>query len=111
MQFQRLSIVRLCTPDPRPPDTPDDDRIQAEHRAYLSGLREEGLILLNGPVRCADTEGFRGMTLYSVEVDEARRLASADPAVRAGWFDVVVDAWLIPARPVTVGDRVDVEIE
>jgi hypothetical protein len=30
--------------------------------------------------------------------------------VRAGWFDVVVDSWWLPSIPVTLGDRVDLEI-
>ena len=111
MQFQRLSIVRLCTPNPPAPDTPDDDRIQAEHVAYLGGLFEQGLVALNGPVRYRDSPGLRGMTVYTVDVEEARALAMRDPAVQAGWFDVVVDSWWIPAQPVTVGDRVDIELD
>ena len=35
----------------------------------------------------------------------------ADPAVQAGWFDVVLDTWWLPAIPTTLGDRVDFEIE
>ena len=111
MQFQRLTIVHLMTPATRPPDGPDDDRIQAEHLAYLGGLRERGLVALNGPIRGGDTTGFRGMTVYTVDAHEARALAEADPAVRAGWLDVVVDTWWIPSVPVTVGDRVDVDTE
>ena len=110
MKFQRLSIVRLCSPDTVPPDSPDDERIQAEHIAYLKGLRERGIIALNGRVRCKDSPKFRGMTVYTVDVDEARAYALADPAVKAGWFEVFVDSWLVPSIPVTVGNRVDVEM-
>jgi uncharacterized protein YciI len=111
MQFQRLSVVRLCTPEPPPPDSPDDDRIQEAHLAYLAGLKERGLIALNGPIRFRDSPELRGMTLYTVDVDEARSLAMGDPAVKAGWFDVVVDSWWIPVQPVTLGDRVDIDTE
>lgn len=38
-------------------------------------------------------------------------LAMGDPAVKAGWFDVVVDSWWVPAQPVTLGNRVDIETE
>ncbi|RYP85888.1 hypothetical protein EKO23_11315 [Nocardioides guangzhouensis] len=110
MQFQRLSVVRLMTPDPRPPDGPDDDRIQAEHLAYLASLRDRGLIALNGPVRGGDTPGLRGLTVYTVDADEARALATADPAVRAGWFEVTVDTWWVPSVPVTLGDRADIDV-
>jgi uncharacterized protein YciI len=34
----------------------------------------------------------------AVDSDEARALANADPAVQAGWFDVVVDPWWIRMR-------------
>ena len=110
IKFQRLSIVRLCSPDVVPPDSPDDERIQADHTAYLTGLLEKGIIALNGPVRFKDSPGFRGMTIYTVDVDEARAYALEDPAVKAGWFEVVVDGWWLPSIPVTVGDRVDIEI-
>lgn len=110
MKFQRLSIVQLCSPEIVPPDSPDDDRIQAEHVAYLGGLREQGIIALNGPVRFKDSPKWRGMTIYTVDVEEARAYALADPAVKAGWFEVVVNGWLLPSIPVTLGDRTDVEI-
>jgi uncharacterized protein YciI len=107
MEFQVLTVVRLMTPDPRPPGGADDDRIQAEHVAYLRSLAGQGKIALNGPIRAQDTPAWRGMTIYLVGPDEARELASADPAVRAGWFDVAVDPWWIPAIEVTLGNRVD----
>ena len=110
MQFQVLTVVRLMTPDPRPPDGPDDDRIQAEHLAYLRGLTEQGKIALNGPIRAQDSPDWRGLTVYLVDSDEARALATADPAVQAGWFDVTVDPWWLPAREVTLGNRVDLTV-
>jgi uncharacterized protein YciI len=111
MVFQVLTVVRLMTPDPRPSDGPDDDRIQAEHIAYLRGLGEQGLVAVNGPIRAVDSPDWRGLTVYLVDVDEARALANADPAVQAGWFDVVVDPWWIPAREVTLGNRVDLTLD
>jgi uncharacterized protein YciI len=110
MKFQRLSIVRLCSPDVVPPDSPDDERIQAEHIAYLSGLRDEGIIALNGPGGLLVSPGFRGMSIYTVDVEEARAYALEDPAVRAGWFRIAVDSWWLPSIPITIGDRVDIEM-
>ena len=93
-----------------PPDGPDHRRIQAAHLAYLGSLQERGIVAINGPVRAVDTSGWRGLTIYAVDVDEARELAMQDPAVQAGWFDVVVDRWLVKAVPQTVGTRVDLEL-
>jgi hypothetical protein len=50
------------------------------------------------------------MTIYTVDVEEARAYALNDPAVQAGWFEVVVDGWWLPTIPVTLGDRVDIEV-
>ena len=70
MQFQVLTVVRLMTPDPRSPDGPDDDRIQAEHIAYLRGLGEQGKVAVNGPIRAVDSPTWRGLTVYRVGVRE-----------------------------------------
>lgn len=108
MNFQRVSIVRLCSPAAVPPDSPDDERIQAEHIAYLTGLREKDHCSeRTGPVQRLPR--FRGMSIYTVDVEEARAYAHQDPAVRAGWFEVVVDSWWLPSVPVTLGNRVDIQ--
>ncbi len=109
--FQKLTIVRLVSPPTPPPDTPEDDAIQTAHIRYLSDLAAQGVILVNGPVKRLDDARLRGMTLYLTGPEEARRLAGADPATQAGWFEIVVDEWLVRAQPKTIGDRVDLEIE
>jgi uncharacterized protein YciI len=109
--FQRLTVVRLLSHPQPPPDGPEDDAIQAAHVAYLRGLVEEGTILVNGPVRRIDDPRIRGMSLYTLGPDDARRIASADPAVRAGWFEIAVDEWVFPAVPRTIGDRADLEVD
>jgi len=111
LPFQKLTLVRLVSPPDPPADGPDDDALQAAHVAYLSRLVEAGTILANGPVRRIDDPGIRGMSLYTVGPDDARRIANADPAVRAGWFEIVVDEWMFPAEPRTIGDRVDLEVD
>lgn len=109
--FQKLTVVRLVSAPNPPPDGPEDVAIQAGHIRYLSGLVEQGTILANGPVKRIDTEEVRGMSLYLVGPDEARELAEADPAVKAGWFRIVVDEWLIPVRPRQIADRSDLELD
>ncbi|MBI1334904.1 MAG: hypothetical protein JST12_04095 [Armatimonadetes bacterium] len=108
--FQVLTIVRLRAPETPVPDTDEDERIQAEHIAYLTGLKEQGILLLNGPVRRVDDSRFLGMSIYSVGVDEARAFALADPGVKAGWFEIEADKWLLPCIPTMMGDRVDLEL-
>lgn len=81
--------------------------IQAAHLAHMTRLAEEGKLLIAGPFSDQDDEGLRGMALYKVgSVEEARRLAAADPAVVAGRLEVEVLTWNVeegylafPKRP------------
>jgi uncharacterized protein YciI len=109
--FQRLTIVRLMQHPDRPPPAPGDDAIQDAHVRRLRSLVADGTILVNGPIEQLDDPSFRGMSLYTVTPEEARALASEDPAVRAGWFIPVVDGWMFPAVPRMIGDRTDLEID
>jgi uncharacterized protein YciI len=87
----------------RPVDAPayDDDtldRIQVEHLAHHDRLRAAGLVATNGPVLDQADETLRGLTFYRTgSLDEARRLAEEDPAVRAGRLVVEVMTWWCPA--------------
>ena len=77
-----------------PYDDEELDRIQREHLAYLHGLWEAGHVVANGPLIDQPDEALRGLTFYRTgSLDEARRLAEADPAVRAGRLEVEVMTW------------------
>ncbi len=69
------------------------EELQTQHLAHLNSLREQGLILVGGPFSEQPDETLRGMSLYSVGLEEARRLAEADPSVRAGRLAVDVMTW------------------
>ncbi len=82
------------------------DRIQAEHLAYLSSLREAGHVVTNGPVLDQPDESVRGLTFFRVgSLEEARRLAEEGPAVRAGRLVVDVMTWWCPAGTMTRPSR------
>jgi hypothetical protein len=46
-----------------------------------------------GPFSEQPDETWRGFCLYTVELDEARRLAESDPSVQAGRMAVEVFNW------------------
>ena len=66
--------------------------IQNKHLAYLGDLFKKGFICMNGPF--GDDGEIRGATIYRVSTaEEALRLASGDPAVKAGRFELEVHPW------------------
>jgi hypothetical protein len=86
----------------RPPDAPDLpepelDRLQAEHLAYRAGLRDRGLIVVNGPFDQQTDESFRGMSIFACGPGEAARLSEGDPSVAAGRLSYDVMEWWVAA--------------
>ncbi|WP_338185115.1 YciI family protein [Jatrophihabitans sp.] len=96
MELHKYYVVMLR----RPAEAPDFsaaelDELQAAHLAYLSGLREQGIVAMNGPLLDAPDPSLRGLSFYATATaEEAREFAAADPMVRAGRlsFDVVTFA-------------------
>jgi uncharacterized protein YciI len=99
MHLEAFELVLLRRPAGAPSyDEATLERIQGEHLAYHARLREEGKVVTNGPVLDQADQALRGLTFYRMgSLDEARRLAEADPAVQAGRLTVEVMRWLCPA--------------
>ncbi|HEY4634678.1 MAG TPA: YciI family protein [Candidatus Limnocylindrales bacterium] len=88
------------------------DALQARHLAYRAKLRRDGVLVANGPLREQSDPSLRGLSIFSCDLDEARRLSDLDPSVHAGRLTYDVFEWWVaagtPALPGTataVGDR------
>jgi len=97
MDFDRHTLVLLR----RPPDSPDFsdtelEELQAAHLAHLQAMRERGVLAVAGPFDGPSDETLRGLCVYTVAPDEARRLAEQDPAIRARRMTLEVMTWLTP---------------
>jgi uncharacterized protein YciI len=79
------------------------ERLQAEHLTFLGSLYDRGLLLSSGPLADRDDESLRGICVYTVSPDEARRHALEDPLVRAGRMEPVTFTWLARAGSVVFG--------
>ena len=101
MDFDRYTVVLLVTPDDPPELTEDEaDRLQDAHLNHLAELHEQGVLLAAGPVGDPGTgkqRYYRGLSLLRCEPDEALRLKSDDPAVKAGVFELIAMPWMMPA--------------
>jgi uncharacterized protein YciI len=95
MDFDRF-CVGLLTTKAQTPESIDveNDAIQDAHMSHLADLHDSGHLLAAGPL--FDSH-FRGMLLFATDVEEARELMLADPAVHAGWFDVTMLPWMVPS--------------
>ena len=103
MELEAFELVVLRRPTDAPAyDEQTLERIQSEHLEYLGALRDAGHIVTNGPLLDQPDPSVRGLVVYRVgSLREARRLAEADPAVRAGRLAVDVMTWWCPVGTMT----------
>src|SRR4051794_14423300 len=96
--FDIRTIVFLRRGD-NPPDLPEAEStaLHLAHLAYLADLGSRGLIAANGPLMDPSDPTMRGMSVYTVDSAEARRLAEQDPAVVAGRFRIDIARWAVAA--------------
>jgi uncharacterized protein len=103
MDLEAFELVLLRRPA-SPPDYPDEEleRIQREHLAYLTELRDAGHIATNGPVEGSPDSSLRGLSFFRTgSLEQSRQLAEADPAVRAGRLAVEIMTWYCPPGTLT----------
>ena len=79
--------------------TPELDALQAAHVANMQRLRDEGKVVLNGPLLDAFQLGgeLRGIgVLKAPSMDQAREWLGSDPMVKVGHLAFEVHAWMVP---------------
>ena len=77
-----------------PEVTDETKKIQAGHMAHLEASGKSGKLVIAGPL--SDNGDIRGILVYkTATIDEARAVAAADPAVKAGRLKVEMHTWLV----------------
>ena len=94
MELESYAFVLLRRPADAP-DLPEEelDRLQEQHLAHLAAMAKAGKLVGAGPFSDQNDESLRGLCFYATTIEEARELASDDPAVRAGRLSVDVMTW------------------
>ena len=89
---RRYTLIFLRQgPAPRDDET-RSERLHLEHLQHLTKLQMLGKLILNGPTLIE--HAILGVSVYAVELEEARALAEADPKVRAGYLTVEAIPWM-----------------
>ena len=97
MQFDQFTIgLLILRPDAPKLDDKAANALQDAHMAHLAKLHEAGILLAAGPLLGDDDRAFRGLHIFKVGLEDARKLSEQDPAVRAGRFRVEILPWMVP---------------
>lgn len=97
MRLEPYQLVLLQRPE-NPSEYPPEklEQIQAAHLAHLGAMARAGKMVVAGPLDDQPDPKLRGICLYRVSsLDEAKKLAGEDPAVKAGRLEVVVMTWYV----------------
>ena len=98
MDFENFSVVLLILRDDAPElSETEAAALQDAHMSHLADLHEAGHLLAAGPLFDGH---FRGLSILNVSPEAALALKAADPAVRAGKYDVKVMPWMVPSGAV-----------
>jgi uncharacterized protein YciI len=77
-----------------PEQTAATKQLQAEHMAHLEASGKTGKLVIAGPI--SDGGDIRGILVYkTASIGEAKAIAAADPAVKAGRLKVEMHTWLV----------------
>jgi uncharacterized protein YciI len=90
-----LTFLRPA-PDRKPLEKEQAEKLQAEHMANIQGMAARGVLVAAGPFGDTPTT-ISGVFVFKVgSLEEARKIASADPTVTAGRNMVEVHPWRGP---------------
>lgn len=77
-----------------PEVTDETKKIQAGHMAHLEASGKSGKLVIAGPL--SDNGEIRGIVVFkTATIEEARAIASADPAVKAGRLKIELHPWMV----------------
>ena len=91
-EMKEYYLVFLKEGPHRNQDSVTASKIQERHLAYLTKMYDDDKMSICGPLM--DENAIKGMCVYHVgSLEEAKRLAEGDPAVKSGRLLVEVHPW------------------
>ena len=99
--MERYTLVILKRPANGGPRVADPEALQRQHLAHLTSMARAGKLVVAGPFDDQADPRLRGLCVYRAPLEEARRLAQDDPAVKAGRLEVEVLSWWVEKGAMT----------
>jgi uncharacterized protein len=99
--MERYTLVLLRRPANGGAKVADPEALQRQHLGHLQAMARAGKLVVAGPFDDQTDPRMRGLCLYRTSLEEARRLANDDPAVKAGRLEVEALSWWVEKGAMT----------
>ena len=102
----KMYVLCILKTGPKDAEIKGDDRKQifAGHFANIGRLADEGKLVVAGPFG-KNEKSYRGLYIFNVAtIEEAEKLVTLDPAVKAGVFVPDLTLWYGPAAMMVVNE-------
>jgi len=99
--MERYTLVLLKRPTDGGAKVADPEALQRQHIGHLQAMARAGKLVVAGPFDDQTDPRLRGMCLYRTSLEETRRLAHEDPAVKAGRLEVEAFSWWVEKGAMT----------
>ena len=99
--MERYTLVFLGRPANGGTNVADPEGLQRQHIGHLQAMARAGKLVVAGPFDDQTDPRMRGLCVYRTSLEEARRLANDDPAVRAGRLEVEAMSWWVEKGAMT----------
>ena len=99
--LERYTLIILKRPANGGAKVADPEALQRQHIEHLHAMARAGKLVVAGPLDDQTDPRMRGMCLYRAPLEEARKLAHEDPAVKAGRLEVEALSWWVEKGAMT----------
>jgi len=93
-EMQRYTLVLVMSGDKWNPDAPGFAEALKPHAAFLHDMIAQGKIALVGRFPFSEPGDLRGVVIYRVALEEAKKFAEDDPAVKADLLKPEAHPWI-----------------
>lgn len=91
----KMSFGLLIANSDREPDPRVIGPLMEQHLGHLKNELDHGKLRVAGPL--LSTGPIRGILIFDSDTTEARKVATRDPMVKAGWVRLELHPWMTAA--------------
>jgi uncharacterized protein YciI len=92
--MEQYTFVMLQRDDKWNPNSPNSPSLLSGHSAFLKQMTDDGKVAIAGDFAFDDSNALRGVVVFRVDEQAARKFIERDPEVKAGLLKPDIHPWI-----------------